>query len=45
MKSRIVQLILLLAVFALGVVTFNSCSNSTGSADSSNGEGYIPPAP
>ncbi len=42
MKSRIVQAILILIVFAVGVVLFNSGSNDTPATDSS---GYVPPSP
>lgn len=45
MKSRLVQLILILVVFVVGVMAFNSCSESTGSSDTTSGEGYIPPVP
>ncbi len=42
--SRIVQLVLLLVVFAVGVACCNSNSTSTPD-DTTSGEGYVPPSP
>ncbi len=42
MKSRVLQAIILLIVFVIGVVLFNSGNNDTPTTDSS---GYVPPSP